>query len=699
MSEYADFEISINRYIDATHYTADLRFSLPDNDVDVRPNRGLPNLVRFDFEALRERELDADEYGKQLTIMLFSEAVILQAFTRAFTAAQSRQMPLRLRLAIGQSAPELHSLRWETLRNPLDGLALRTSEQIVLSRFLGSDDWRPVHLRAKGELRALVAISNPNNISTYAPGGEKLAPIDVSGELARAKTDLSPIPVATFSGSVTTANLEKHLSAGYDVLYLVAHGRIRRSEPIIYLQNESGDVKAVAASELAQIFRELSKSPRLVILASCDSAGSGATGDGGSLAALGPLLAEAGVPAVLAMQGNVSMKTVSLFLSEFFEELVRDGHIDRAVAVACRMIRDRPDAWMPVLFSRLKSGRLWYNPGFAGEEFRKWPALLNNIYHARCTPVLGLGVLESIFGSTRSLARRWAESYGFPLEPHERERLPQVAQFLTVTMDRQFPRDKFVEYLCNEIVQRYGAELPPELRLSSTGNLQTLDALLRAAWQLRSVKDAHDPHQTLARQSFPIYITTSPDNLLEMALENAGKQPQVVVCPWYEDSMQTRESRVRERRNAIGKIKFTPQNPLVYHLFGHLSEPESLVLTEDDYFDFLLGISRNKDLIPATVRASLVDTALLFLGFQLNDWDFRVLFRSLMSQQGQSRRLRHAHVAVQINPEEGRALEPRRARQYLETYFQTSYLSIYWGSVEDFSRDLGTRMDAWHEGS
>ena len=104
------------------------------------------------------------------------------------------------------------------------------------------------------------------------------------------------------------------------------------------------------------------------------------------------------------------------------------------------------------------------------------------------------------------------------------------------------------------------------------------------------------------------------------------------------------------------------ERPLVYHLFGHLRQPESVVLTEDDYFDYLIGVTGNKDLIPPVVRRARTDSALLFLGFQLDDWDFRVLFRSIMGQEGRTRRKRYAHVAAQINPEEGRILEPERAR-------------------------------------
>ena len=119
----------------------------------------------------------------------------------------------------------------------------------------------------------------------------------------------------------------------------------------------------------------------------------------------------------------------------------------------------------------------------------------------------------------------------------------------------------------------------------------------------------------------------------------------------------------------------------------------SVVLTEDDYFKYLIGVTRDKDLIPGVVRRALADTALLFLGFRMDDWDFRVLFNSLMTQEGRSRRSRYAHVAAQIDPEEGRIQEPERARRYLESYFQDADISIYWGSVEDFVQELNRRWE------
>ena len=85
------------------------------------------------------------------------------------------------------------------------------------------------------------------------------------------------------------------------------------------------------------------------------------------------------------------------------------------------------------------------------------------------------------------------------------------------------------------------------------------------------------------------------------------------------------------------------------------------MITEDDYFDYLIGVTSRNDLIPGVVRRSLTDSALLFLGFDLDDWDFRVLFRSIMNREGSKRRSKYAHVAAQIDPETEAHHRSRRA--------------------------------------
>jgi hypothetical protein len=136
------------------------------------------------------------------------------------------------------------------------------------------------------------------------------------------------------------------------------------------------------------------------------------------------------IPAVLAMQGKVSMQTIAEFMPVFFQELQKDGMIDRALTVARGVVRSRPDYWMPVLFMRLKSGRIWYVPGFGeGHEFRKWYALIAYIKNKSCTPILGPGLFEPLLGSLGDIAQSWAEDFHYPLSPADLDSLPRVAQY------------------------------------------------------------------------------------------------------------------------------------------------------------------------------------------------------------------------------------------------------------------------------
>jgi hypothetical protein len=170
------------------------------------------------------------------------------------------------------------------------------------------------------------------------------------------------------------------------------------------------------------------------------------------------------------------------------------------------------------------------------------------------------------------------------------------------------------------------------------------------------------------------------------ALKEAGKAPEVVICPWserfYAESIYDREP---------GYLP-SKERPLVYHLFGHLSVPDSMVLTEDDYFEFLIGFTANKKrtppVIPPAVLRAFTDSALLILGFHLDDWDFRAMFRTVMVQQGGSRRARYSHVGVQLEPDDTHNLNPARARKYLEKYFGQAEINLYWGKSQDFLGEL-----------
>jgi hypothetical protein len=52
------------------------------------------------------------------------------------------------------------------------------------------------------------------------------------------------------------------------------------------------------------------------------------------------------------------------------------------------------------------------------------------------------------------------------------------------------------------------------------------------------------------------------------------------------------------------------------------------------------------------------------------------------------RRDQYTHVAVKIDPEEGATSDAGRARSYLESYFESARVFLYWGSTENFAKEL-----------
>ena len=110
------------------------------------------------------------------------------------------------------------------------------------------------------------------------------------------------------------------------------------------------------------------------------------------------------------------------------------------------------------------------------------------------------------------------------------------------------------------------------------------------------------------------------------------------------------------------------------------------MLTEDDYFDFLVNVQQVG--IPPLVQEVLSATSLLFVGYKLADWNFRVLFRGFVELiQPSDRRL---SVTVQLPPPTSASADDR-AREYLSRYFDKKDIVVYWGSAREFAAELGER--------
>jgi hypothetical protein len=303
-----------------------------------------------------------------------------------------------------------------------------------------------------------------------------------------------------------------------------------------------------------------------------------------------------------------------------------------------------------------------------------------------CTPILGTGMGEWLFGSRKDHAQAWAKSFGFPLEQHRHSDLPQVAQFVAVQKRPRQLRFELEAFYRERLRERFPDALNDD-------DEPSLNDMVLAIWRQASESFDTEPHTVLAQMPCRVYVTAQATSLLTEALRAQGKDPVVDFCRWNPavDSDKWPESPLIQDRDYVPTI----ERPLVFHILGTIEYPDSIVIAEDEYFEFLAAVARDRELIPGPVREAIADSTLLFLGFGLDDWDVRVLLRSLISPEAAERLGRFQHVAAQIDV--GSANSVDDARRYMEMYFQrfrVPSIDIYWSTVEDFTRQLALR---WKE--
>ena len=206
--------------------------------------------------------------------------------------------------------------------------------------------------------------------------------------------------------------------------------------------------------------------------------------------------------------------------------------------------------------------------------------------------------------------------------------------------------------------------------------------------------EADEPHAVLANLPLPVYVTTNYDDFMVRALERQNKKPVEEICLWnsyVEDLVEA-----QQLSRLVDGAGFEPSiaTPVVYHLHGHFGIPESMVLTETDYVSFLVAWSRRKNMIPPRIQRAFSGASLLFVGYSLEDWSFRVLMQALVSSLEPG--LRRVSVAVQLVPDEVPEEKQQHAQDYLTSYFDTVFkVSVYWGTARQFAADLAARWRAF----
>lgn len=300
---------------------------------------------------------------------LFNRLLADDRLKTAWAAARGQSPRRRIRLWIDATAPGLHTIPWELLRDAGPGLMPQTLAADIdtpFSRYL-ADPQRPDSSIVDRPIKLLVAIANPANLTDYS-----LPPLDIETErqlITQAVSGLGKdqLDLTFLEPPVTLSALEDALKDGVHLLHLVGHGRFhpQREEAVLFLANDDNQVERVSAAELAELVARQAESPRLVFLAACQTA---TRSPAEAFRGFAPRLIAARVPAVVAMQDIVPIDAAREFTRTFYRQILRHGQVDLATNEGrSALLSGRDNSWaVPVLYSKVPDGiimepapRLW----------------------------------------------------------------------------------------------------------------------------------------------------------------------------------------------------------------------------------------------------------------------------------------------------------------------------------------------------
>jgi len=272
----------------------------------------------------------------------------------------SRQMAREegkgLRLKLRVNAPELATLPWELLHDPRTGEFIALSRHTPIVRYL--EVGRPAQqLQVKPPLRILGMVASPQGVE----------PLDVEAERARMEEAMVPLAAdgqveLVWLEDPTWRGLQEAMQTGpWHVFHFIGHAEFDESadEGAIVVADDNGQAANLSADDLARLLVD-QRTLRLVTLNACE----GARGNEGSLfSSMAATLVARGLPAVLAMQYEISDEAAIEFSRSFYGALANGYPIDAATGEARKALSLAQPGSMewatPVLFMRAADGALW----------------------------------------------------------------------------------------------------------------------------------------------------------------------------------------------------------------------------------------------------------------------------------------------------------------------------------------------------
>jgi len=304
-------------------------------------------------QMLSVGEQTIQDFGRALFDALFTGEVHSRyAISRQEAFHQGEGLRLKLRIR----APELAALPWEFLYDPNLAEYVCLSSNTPIVRYLELPQ-PPQPLTVTPPLRILGMIADPKDLANLDVDTEKLRVEKATQDLrAKGSVELTWLPGQTWQ------DLQRAMRHGpWHIFHFIGHGDFdaRTEEGLIALVDNAGKADYLSATSLGRLLAD-HRSLRLVILNSCEGA-RGSTQD--VFSSTSAILVRRGIPAVLAMQYEITDRA-AIELSRAFYEALADGMpVDAAVSEARKAISlgvENSVEWgTPVLYMRSPDGVLF----------------------------------------------------------------------------------------------------------------------------------------------------------------------------------------------------------------------------------------------------------------------------------------------------------------------------------------------------
>ena len=335
---YLNFDLSLsgadNRYrakvVNSPAKQAVLDFVLPFSQDDlksfIKTSQNRSNIRSLDLKPADLQTFES--LGRNLFDCLFAGSVG-NCFHTSLAIARRENTGLRVRLNCAD-APTLINVPWELLFDSENNDYIGLSIQTPIIRKLDLAHYRPVR-QAEKCLRILIMISSPKDHS----------PLDVEREWKRidqATKELQKadrIILKRIPPSLSTLQVELR-QGSFHVFHYIGHGGFsqKNNDGVLVLEDNDHNGDLVNGRYLGTILRDES-SLQLALLNSCSG---GRTSVADPFAGVGQSLLQKGIPAVIAMQFEITDEAAITFSSEFYSALVDGYSIETAVAEARKMI-------------------------------------------------------------------------------------------------------------------------------------------------------------------------------------------------------------------------------------------------------------------------------------------------------------------------------------------------------------------------